>query len=160
MERTLFDNYNINYDEWYNDFIEFCELNDIEYTEYDANSEFFHNWVNKTLNNNWENFIFDIKHSNESNNECVILGYVSRWNGCFDIYPTKVNNLYDAIIKCVGECEYVSITNINGVIKVCSAHHDGTNIFTIHKLNKKGLCVVNEENLTKECYHAKFKLMF
>ena len=49
MERTLYDNHNINYTEMYEDFKEWCELNDVDYTQYDDESAYFFNWISGAI---------------------------------------------------------------------------------------------------------------
>ena len=136
MERTLYDNHNINYTEMYEDFKEWCELNDVDYTQYNDESDFFFNWVSDSLLFEWEDFIHNLNNSNE-NVECVVKGYCGRWNGNFEIVPTEFTNLKDAIYACIQNCDYYVIQDIDGVIDIISTHHDASNHFTIEKKNGK-----------------------
>lgn len=76
----------------------------------------------------------------DSNVECVIVGYVQLWTGKREIVPVKCDTLWEAIQKAVGH------------IEVSAIHHDGTNRFSIHLLNEKGINTING-NLNKSCYH-------
>ena len=156
---TLFDNYNINYNEWYQEFQEWCDDNNIDKTLFDEDSDTFHNWLHDTLNIYYEDLMINIKHSKE-NTECIVLGSIGRWNGRFEIAVTKFNTLKDAIRECVCNMDYVIIKNNNGVIEVTGIHHDGRNTFEIHRLNNKGCDIINEDNLYKPCYHKKYKELF
>lgn len=134
MERILFDNHNVNYDEMYDSFKEWCEINDIDCEQYDNESDYFYNWVNNELSIEWKDFMFELKHSKE-NDECVVKGYVGRWNGNFEIAPHTFDDLKTAIENCIQNCDYYVIKEIDGVIDIISIHHDASNHFTIEKKN-------------------------
>lgn len=153
---TLFDNTNINYDEYYNEFIEFCEENDIDYTKYPIDSYKFYEWVHETISMEYNDFMTELKYDEDNNVECVVLGYVGRWNGTFEIAPHKFCDLKTALEKCIGNCDYFKFTAENGIINVISIHHDASNHFTIHKLNKRGIYINDTDKLYKEYYHTKF----
>ena len=138
MERVLYDNYDINYTEMFNDFQEWCEVNDIDGSQYDDESSRFFEWVNEQMAIDFDNFITNIEYSND-NDECVVEGKVGRWNGTFEIEPKNFGTTLSAIMTCIDGCDYYTIKLIDGIIEVVSTHHDGTNVFSIHKLvnNKK-----------------------
>lgn len=158
MEKTIHDNYNINYEEWYHEFVDYCKENNLE-NIYDEDSDVFYNWVYDTLNMNLDDFFTNLKYDKENNTDCIITGTIGKWNGNFDIYPTKCNTLYDAIIKCIRECDYFVITENNGVIHITSMHHDGRNYFEIHKLNDLA-DDIDEDLLTNEKYHSSFNIQY
>ena len=62
---TLFDNTNINYDEYYNEFIEFCEENDIDYTKYPIDSYKFYEWVHETISMEYNDFMTELKYDED-----------------------------------------------------------------------------------------------
>lgn len=88
----------------------------------------------------------------DSNVECVIVGYVQLWTGKREIMPVKCDTLWEAIQKAVGRSDFQIIKQVNGHIEVSAIHHDGTNSFSIHLLNEKGINTING-NLNKSCYH-------
>jgi hypothetical protein len=62
------------------------------------------------------------------------------WDGDKAIYPVRMNNVQDAIRRCIGnDIESIKVEYVDGVIKVSAYHHDGTNRFTIYRLTKKGV---------------------
>lgn len=138
MERVLYDNYDINYTEMFNDFQEWCKINDIDGSQYNDESSRFFEWVNEQMGIDFDDFITNLEYSNE-NDECVVEGKVGRWNGTFEIEPTNFGTTLSAIMTCINGCDYYTIKLIDGTIEVVSRHHDGTNVFSIHKLvnNKK-----------------------
>lgn len=69
---TLYDNYNINYEDMYQAFQEWCDDNDINKTLFDEDSDTFHNWIWDTLNIEYDDLMMNIKHSKQ-NTECVVL---------------------------------------------------------------------------------------
>jgi hypothetical protein len=89
---TLYDNNNINYTEWYQEFVEYCEANEIDHTQYDEESEYFLNWLYDSLNLEWEDFIENLTHS-EHNTHCVVVGSVGTWRGNFDIEPKHFDTI-------------------------------------------------------------------
>lgn len=158
--KTLYDNYNIQYDEWFDGFLEFCEINDIPSNNFTQDSEEFFNWIHEELAIYWEDFKLNLKYDKENNSECVVIGSVGRWNGNFEIKPRKFNTLQEAIDKCVYNCDYIIIKEEMGVIRVIGIHHDGRHSFTIHRLNSKGCHLQDTTKLYKDCYHRKFNIQY
>lgn len=114
--RVLFDNYNVEDEEY----------DQIEYM--------------------WDEFMSELDEYEYNNNtECVVIGSVGRWNGRFNIEVSYFDTLKDAILKCIGECDYYTITEENGVIKITARHHDGSNEFEIRRLTKLGIEAYEEE---------------
>lgn len=160
MERTLFDNYDFSYTEMYNDFVEWCECNEIDHTQYNDESEYFHNWVWDNLHQEWEDFMLNIEYDKENMENFIVIGSVGLWNGRYDIQPQFFGTLSKAIKACVYKSEYCIITEENGVINITIIHHDGRNYFSIHKLNKRATDFSDAEKLIKSYYHSKIKLNF
>lgn len=103
-ETTIYDDYDVNVDEWRECYEEHCEINDItpeEETPYD--------FIYDMLNMEWEDMFCGIKHS-KYNDECVVLGCLGLWFGNRDITPTRESCLTDAIKHCVEGCvdEYIN----------------------------------------------------
>ena len=160
MKRTLYDNHDINYSAWFEDFKEYCQANDIDSTNYDEDSTVFHNWVYGTLSMDWDDMMFNIANDKANNVDCVVIGTLGLWDGKHDVVPTHFPTLTKAINACVERCEYIVITEENGTIYVKATHHDGTNYFEIHKLNAKGYDAHCESDydLNNEKYFDKFSL--
>jgi hypothetical protein len=157
MERTLYDNQNILYTEWYDDFVDWCVENGYNPDLYDDESDFFHQWVQDSLSMEWEDFINEIQYIGNNNTECVVSGFVGRWNGRFEITPKRFSNLVDAIMQCVEDCDYIVITTSeDGELHIISTHHDASNEFYIHKLNDLGREVEDVEELRDYKYFDKF----
>ena len=155
--KVLFDNRSINYDEWYSFYEEYCLDNDIICKDRESND--FYEWVGETLNMDWDDFFTNLKYDKDNNCECVVLGSLGLWYGRREIQANFVT-LKEALYKCVGCGEYITISENNGVIEVIVSHHDGTNYFDIHKLNKKGIELVNKELLYKKHYHKRFNIQY
>ena len=160
---VIYDNHNVNYDDWYEDFKDWCYDNDIDISNYDKDSEKFHNWVWNTLNMYWDDFIYNLQHDKDNNVDCVVTGKVGRWNGNFEITATHFATLEKAIYACIKYCDYITITQTeDGAIDVWAAHHDGSHSFTIHKLNERGYdAKCDEDNdLNNEKYFDKFNIQY
>jgi hypothetical protein len=61
-----------------------------------------------------------------------------------------MDNVKDAIKKCCNNIDNVEIEQKNGEIIVKASHHDGTNYFTIHKLNARGKNINKDNWLDKD----------
>ena len=138
MSRTLYDNHNINYTEWFEAFKEYCMDNDIDHTQYNEESERFINWLYDSLSMDWDDLMTNIKHDKNNNVDCIVVGSLGLWDGRHDIDAKHFPTLDRAIVACISGCDYIDITENEGVIYIKGIHHDGTNNFEIHKLNAKG----------------------
>lgn len=155
---VLFNNYDINYDAFYLDYLEWCKENDRNPDTKESQS--FYNYVYSSLDIEWDDLMVNIKYDNDCQEECVVLGTLGLWTGRHEINAKKFFGLKDAINACVTNIDYIIIKEENGVIYIDAIHHDGVNIFEIHKLNKKGKSIQTEEKLDNVHYHAKYKLSF
>lgn len=158
-EKILLDNRNIDYNIWYKSYVEYC--NEFNKEVFSDDSEEFFNWLYKSLNDEFDDFMTNLLYSDE-NVECIVLGSLGLWYGKVEIQPKKFNTLKDAIYACLSECDYYTITEENGIINVLSSHHDGTNSFSIYKLNKRAERVSNDniEKLSNTYYHSIFNIDF
>ena len=155
--KVLYDNTIVDYDEWYKIYQEECDENEEEC--YDRESNEFYEWVGDMLSMDWDDFITNLEYDKESNAECFVIGSLGLWNESVDV-ERKFDTLRKAIMECIVDCDYITITETNGVINVRGIHHDGRNYFSIYKLNKKGCNVVNHDLLYKRHYHKKFNIQF
>ena len=112
-------------------------------------------FIQNILDDEWFD-LFDNLDSNIYNDECVVIGSLGLWNGRKDINPTREDTLAEAIKHCCHNCDYSRIEIVDGYVEVTSAHHDGTNVFEIHILNKRGQKSIYPD-LTKSCYYRKIK---
>ena len=157
--KNLFNNYDINNEDWVEAFKEHCEINEIELPTDVENSCEFYDWLNDQFSMMWEDFLTNLENDTENNVECVVTGKVGRWNGTFDIEAKPFDNLKRAVEACVSNCDFVIISEINGTIDIEAIHHDGTDIFKIHKLNEKGLDAYSIDlDLNNEKYFDKFNI--
>ena len=159
MSYTIYDNCDINYTEWFEEFKEYCQDKDIDATQYDEYSDKFHQWIYDMLSMDWDNMMTNIKYDKNNNVDCVVTGSVGRWNGTFDIQAKHFPTLEKAIIACVDNMDYIIITEDEGTINVTAIHHDGRNHFKIHKLNAKGYDAhCEDKDLNNEKYFDKFNI--
>ena len=147
----------VNYTEWFEEFKEHCECNNIDYTQYDEYSDAFHDWVYDTISMYWDDMMANIKYDKDNNVGCVVVGTLGLWDGKHKIDAKYFPTLEKAIYACVTDSDYVTIYNNNGVIEVIGVHHDGCNCLKIHKLNDKGYdAYCDDEEFDKEEYFDKF----
>lgn len=154
---VMYDNYDVDYKDWFEEFKDYCEDNDIDHTQYDDNSQAFFDWLWDTLNMEWEDFMCNIKYDKFNNVDCVVVADLGLWYGRRDAVK-HFSTLEKAIYASIKGCDYITIKLEDGVIKVRASHHDGTNYFEIHKLNAKGYdAVCDDEDLNNEKYFECFK---
>ena len=137
----------------YADYVEFCEANEI--TPEPENSKGYWDWVSEERSCNVDDFMLNLRHVKINDEPVIITGTLELWNGTREIYPMLVESsdyekcndgtweyknpaIKKAIEKCMNGMDDVKVEYANGEIVVHGYHHDGTNIFTIHKLSKKG----------------------
>lgn len=170
MNRTLYDNYNINYDDWYEDFQDWIGINSIDedFNKWitsvptDKDSQTFFDWLYDSLSMNWDDLMANIKYDKNNNVDCVVTGSLGLWDGRHDIDTKHFPTLDRAINACISGCDYIIITENEGVINIKGIHHDGTNCFEIHKLNAKGYDThcESDNDLNNEKYFDKFNFGF
>ena len=90
--------------------------------------------MNDEDNDFWEGFRLAIKNE-PLYTRSVITGNLGLWNGRKTIVPTLVDNLYDAVMKCLTDCELYKLTIKDNVLYVEGSHHDGNNSFEIRLVN-------------------------
>ena len=145
-EYTLIDTYNRDADDYIEDFEEYCLDNEyvIEGDGTDMIGLYlggkitFWDWYYRTIddedNDFWEGFRLAIKNE-PLYTRSVITGNLGLWNGRKTIVPTLVDNLYDAVMKCLTDCELYKLTIKDNVLYVEGSHHDGNNSFEIRLVN-------------------------
>lgn len=136
----------------YKDYVENCEAN--ERTPEPEDSSDYWEWVGDTKNIYVEDFFENLKYMRDDT-PVIITGTLGLWNGTREIYPVlmessdyeqgangkwmfKQKALSKAIKKCINGMDDFKVEYAEGEIVVHGYHHDGTNVFTIHKLSKKG----------------------
>ena len=152
-EATLYNDYNVNEEDYRECYQEYCDMNDIT-PEDDTPMDY----INDILRLEWDDMIYNIEHS-KYEDECVVMGKLGLWFSDREIEPVRESCLSDAIRKCIDKCDYAIIKIVDGHIEVKGIHHDGTNDFKIHCLNKLGQRTEGAD-LTKECYYRKIKTDF
>jgi len=120
----------------YEDYLEYCEDMDIE--PHDEYSDEYYEWCADETYTNFECDMDNIKYCKQYNVPVAIEGTLGLWWGKPTIEAVVMDNVYDAIMECIENCDYITIEFDNGVINVYATHHDGTNCFTIHALSNKG----------------------
>ena len=147
---TLYNDYNYNVEDYRDAYLEHCDFLGLD-VEDEIPAEFIQNM----LDEEWF-ALFDNLDSNIYNDECVVIGTLDLWIGRKQIVATRENTLAEAIKRCCRGCDYNRIEIVDGHVEVTSVHHDGTNIFDIHLLNKRGRNTMGA-NLTNPCYYRKIK---
>lgn len=120
----------------YEDFIAFCEEYNIE-----QNDDNFYEWCADIIEENYRCDMENIKECDAYNVPVLVTGVLGLWWGESKISPMQFHSVYDAIRSCIecSDADKVCVEFINGVIVAKCAHHDGTNVFTIRALSKKGI---------------------
>lgn len=141
---SIFDTRYTDYD--YADYVDWCEINDIE-PEGENSYAFFEWCIEETKQNtecDWEN----LEYTNADKNlmPFFVTGTLGRWDGRPEVYSTKIfYGLSEAIKAAIGSADDYEVYLENGVVYVNGFHHDGTNCFEIHLLSKKGLDAIQRK---------------
>lgn len=126
---TYIDTYNHN-GRTYDDYKEWCSDNEIEPAGEESNE--FYAWLGRENDFDWEDFEANLQYS-KVNGPVTVRGSLGLWWGRPTIEPKKFYTLWDAILACIDDAWDVIITLDKGVLKVQALHHDGRNVFTIHR---------------------------
>ena len=143
-EFTIIDTFNVDYEDYFEDFKEHCNDNGyvLRGEGYDMEGLYlggkvtFSGWISEIIgeyaNEFWNN-LERVKKS-EYNDYYVVTGCLSLWRGKRGGICETFDNLYDALCKCSTDANDI-IVKCDGN-KVCfdCLHHDGTNCFEIYRL--------------------------
>lgn len=125
----------------YNDYLEWCEMNDTDPIYAEDSTEFF-DWCHEQVEQDIECDEENIRYSEYYKRKFMITGTLGLWNGRPTIEPVIIDGLLDAINKCVSGnsiWDYdVFINDDEDYITVHAKHHDGTNVFELHLLTDEG----------------------
>lgn len=121
----------------YQDYLEWCEEMDVEPAE-DESQEFI-DWCIRECECDWDDFKANMKYSAYANAPCMITGALGLWWGRPTIKPVYCGSIIEAIEKCSDSCDDIEVKLEDGHLEVLAKHHDGTNVFEIHILSKKGI---------------------
>ena len=121
----------------YEDYVEYCEMNEIE--PKDSDSSDYWDYVSDMQSLEVSDFFTNLHYSKKDECEVLLTGTLGLWNGNRDIYPIRLNSLTKAIQKCNCKCDDIKVRMENGEIIVEASHHDGTNVFSIKPLSARGL---------------------
>lgn len=121
------------------------------------------------VENNLENLKYDVERLIEKNGWLVAVGTIGTWHG--NVPSGKIIRTFEDLTNLMfGRCSdcYVNLyLNDEGTMSVQTAHHDGTNYFTIKQLNGKGMQFVenrfldfNDLNHVFDKYTRKRKIVF
>lgn len=131
---TLLTNDILAYDN-YEDYLTLCD--DFDREPQGEDSEDYYNYMQHEMEANWEDDLYELSHMEKM--PVVVMGTLGLWWGKPEIQPLMFNSLHDAIIDVSSESAATMDAEWEGgVVTVKVAHHDGTNVFTIRALSKKG----------------------
>lgn len=128
---VIWDNINLDIDDWRDGYREFCEINDIEYDENDENAVY-----NYMIETNAEYF-----HDERDNLNCyvdgdiVVFADLGLWNGRragVRVYPGgHVNDILRS------DCDFMEWYGDGRNIRATGHHHDGTNHY-LYRIARPG----------------------
>lgn len=107
--------------------------------------DWFYEELNREDEDFWDTFRLAIKDE-PLYTRSVITGSCGTWMSNIKIVPTLVDNLYDAVMKCLKDCDYYKLTIKDNVLYVQGTHHDGTNCFEIRLVNSDNYDKINYWN--------------
>lgn len=127
----------------YSEYLEYCELNNIEPAGEDSND--FYYWCGEETQNNIECEFMNLEYAKAKDYPFYVEGTLGLWDGKHDGHIPQIlwgikNALWEVITSVrSGYNDYEAILDEeSGVINVNCWHHDGCNCFTIHRLSERG----------------------
>ena len=134
-ERIIWDNLDVRYEDWEEDFKDWCEANSLDEDEMDL-----YEWVDECLSNELGDERMNL--NKEVDGVIVCFADLGLWDGHHIGYIEKVyDTLSDAIKEALNSSrnyQDYKVVYENGRIYVHGLHHDGTNIMEIRLLSRKG----------------------
>ena len=127
----------------YDSYVEYCK-DCLECEPSGENSEGYWNYVSHMNEMEYDSMRENMTYSEQCQCPVIITGELGLWNGKHEIYPMHCNTLYDAILRCSRNADSVKVEYQDGAVRVYSYHHDGCNVFMIHKLSKRGEIVCSK----------------
>lgn len=123
----------------YKEYVEWCEDNEL--TVHEENSSEFFDWCNTESQRNYDSDREWLAECKIGNRAFLVTGRLGLWWGKPEIDTQYSQGLLETIDKCIGkdiEDVTVLLDIQSGVIRVYAYHHDGTNMYELHLLNKNG----------------------
>lgn len=130
IEVVLFNNYDCNFDEYKQDYIENNEI------EGDVSDQTIWDYMSELEHIYWEDMLKELAQI-DNYKKCVAFGTAGNWQGrcdCGKIYDT----IEDAINGIIKDCDYIKVWSENGHLYLQASHHDGTHNFELKLLTYKG----------------------
>lgn len=127
---VLFNNYDCNFDEYKQDYIENNEI------EGDVSDQTIWDYISELEYIYWKDMLKELAHI-DNYKKCVAFGKAGTWQGrceCGKIFDT----IEDAINGIIKNCDYIKVWSENGHLYIQASHHDGTHNFEIKPLTYKG----------------------
>ena len=146
----------------YEDYVESCEMNDIDPA--DEDSQDYWDWVSEKRNDYYDDMMGNLSWT-KIDSPVMITGSLGLWDGKHEIFPIvvksdgygrkfytsdyigyEVPSLKAAVEKCCGGRDTldVAVKFEEDRIVVYAYHHDGCNVFSIRLLSEKGLKLADE----------------
>lgn len=110
----------------------YINCNDIECLMNEITADTIFEYIDDCKQAEFEDFIYGIKNKDRL---VLLTGIFSTWNGSS---KTAAIETLDDVLHNILE-DYNTVKFDDGILKVEAAHHDGTNIFEIRPLTKKGI---------------------
>ena len=127
---VLFNNYDCNFDEYKQDYIENNEI------EGDVSDQTIWDYISELEHIYWKDMLKELAHI-DNYKKCIAFGKAGTWQGrceCGKIFDT----IEDAINGIIKNCDYIKVWSENGHLYIQASHHDGTHNFEIKPLTYKG----------------------
>ena len=131
------------WEKYYDDYVEFCESNDLEPAE--KNSVEYWKWVDEEIETNIECDLKNMKFSKIRDNFFVVTGCIGRWDGTPTIRPKVVRGLKNLIEHLWGSGDRhfrIDLDTKRGIITSRIWHHDdptGKTQLEARMLNRNGM---------------------
>lgn len=130
------------WEDCYDDYLEWCDMNNIEPAEEDSYE--YWDWVYEEVNETIDCDLMNMEYAKIKDRTFVITGAVQLWNGRPTIKPTFVRGLVDTVRKMSGSGDrhfLIELDTKKGIITCRQWSHDdptGNTMLEARMLNKNG----------------------
>ena len=134
-KRTIYNNYDL-WEDLSDDARDFLidekEMNEDEITDEDIWNEIY-----AMDENYWDDEKYHFEKFFDNGSTWILSGCIERWNGSYE--GGFIFKSFSEMIRKAGQdCDYFHFYDENGHFYLQCSHHDGTNLYEIKKLTKKG----------------------
>jgi len=149
-EHIIWQNTDLNIEDWREGYIEHCEMNNINPA--DKTDDDIYDWMIEENDNNYHDETMNLDM--DINNDIIAIASLGLWNGRRSGYKMLGSNIKDCL-NVSASCDLQKyFVDSSGEFRFTGHHHDGTNHIRF-RVWKKGITEEQQAKLTDAIYYDK-----